>query len=118
VARGEYRTSIGRGGHGGGGHGGHGGHGGGGHGGHGFRGGHHDGHGHEGWGRWGWPYGGYGYGWPYGGYGWPYYDAFDWPYVGLPYYGDVDEVLPHWRSRRFFAHRHRRRVHYLLGADL
>ena len=47
----------------------------------------------------------------YGGYGWPYYDL-SYGY-GLPllYAGDFG----HWRSPRFFAHRHHRRVYGMLG---
>jgi hypothetical protein len=134
VARGEY-TSIGRGG--GGGHGG-GGRGGGGRGGHGHggRGFGRRGFGRGGWGGWGgWGWGGWGG--PWGGWGWNLPYSWDWPYYGwgLPPYGgwyggrrfallgsDVEggeeEALPHWASRRFFAHRHRRRVHYLLGSDV
>jgi len=111
VPRGVYGTQVGRGGGGGGGHGGggHGGRGGGGHGGHG-----HGGYGH-GWGGWG---GGWGGPWGWGGWGWPY-GQYDWPTISLPIEsGDDDAEFPHWGSRRFFAHRHRRRVHYLLGAEI
>jgi hypothetical protein len=114
MARGEY-TSIGAhggggghgGGHGGGGHGG-GGHGGGAHGGSHFHGGHH-----RGW--WGWPSAWGGWGWPnYWGGSWPYYNwasYYNWPVV------EDAAAFPHWRSPRFFLHRHRRRIHTLLGAE-
>ena len=42
--------------------------------------------------------------------------SYGWPYAALPNYGS--EAFPHWRSRRHFLHRHRRRVHHILGADL
>ena len=48
----------------------------------------------------------------YGGYG-----GYGWPYAALPFYGAA-AAFPHWRSRRHFLHRHRRRVHHILGQDL
>lgn len=72
--------------------------------------------------------------WPYnyGNYLLPAYDITDGGYVyntgqlytpsfgyGWPLnYGIINAGFPHWRSPRHFLHRHRRRVHYLLGQDL
>ena len=44
------------------------------------------------------------------GYGWPSY--------ALPFYGAAATVFPHWRSRRHFLHRHRRRIYDILGAEV
>jgi hypothetical protein len=44
------------------------------------------------------------------GYGWPSY--------ALPFYGATATAFPHWRSPRHFMHRHRRRIHHILGQEL
>lgn len=105
------------------------------------------GRGWGGWGGWGGGWGGWGGGWPYyssySNYSWPYsygyarpaYDITDggyvygtgqfyapsygssWPSYALPFYGSA-AGFPHWRSRRHFLHRHRRRIHHILGQDL
>ena len=78
---------------------------------------------------------GYGYAAPSYGYALPAYDITDsgyvyntgqlyapsygpsGPYYAQPFYGAAT-AFPHWRSPRHFLHRHRRRIHHILGQDL
>ena len=99
-----------------------------------------------GWGGWGGGWGGWpyyssrpyysSYAWPYNyGYAQPAYDITEgghvyntgqfyvpsygpsWPSYALPFYGAAT-AFPHWQSRRFAMHRHRRRLHHILGQEV